>query len=207
MFVKNRSKRTYLFILSLVLAGVIVATVASPMPAQAHCDSEQGPVATAARKAVKTNNVNLILPYVKPEAEQELIAVFKTVLEVRKGGVEAQKLADQYFAETAVRLHRAGEGAPYTGLTDETTPEAILVADQALASGSFDKTYAYLDKVLKDGIQKKFDAVVEARQEAKRLGTVGANRERVEAELAFEKYIYEIWGLASGEQAGEGEAH
>ncbi|MGE5643534.1 MAG: DUF6448 family protein [Byssovorax cruenta] len=206
MFVKNRSKRTYLIILALVFAGVIAA-LASPIPAKAHCDSEQGPVATAARKALNTNNVNLILPYVKPEAEQELVAVFKTVVEVRKGGAQAQKLADQYFVETAVRLHRAGEGAPYAGLTDESTPEAILVADQALASGSVDKTYTYLDKILKEGIQKKYDVVVKARQEAKRLGTVDANRERVEAELAFEKYIYEIWGFASGEQLEEGGAH
>ena len=126
---------------------------------------------------------------------------------VRKGGAQAQKLADQYFVETAVRLHRTGEGAPYAGLTDEPTPEAILVADQALASGSVDKTYTYLDKILKEGIQKKYDVVVKARQEAKRLGTVDANRERVEAELAFEKYIYEIWGSASGEQLEEGGAH
>ena len=29
---------------------------------------------------------------------------------------EARELADRYFFETLVRIHRAGEGAPYTGL-------------------------------------------------------------------------------------------
>lgn len=35
---------------------------------------------------------------------------------VRAKGKEAQELADMYFFETLVRIHREGEGAPYTGL-------------------------------------------------------------------------------------------
>jgi hypothetical protein len=58
-------------------------------------------------------------------------------VQVRKLGGQAQKLADMYFFETLVRIHRAGEGASYTGLKPgaEIDP-AIAMADEALESGS-----------------------------------------------------------------------
>jgi hypothetical protein len=91
--------------------GVAAFTMSVYQPAQAHCDSEKDPVATAAHQALESGNVNLLLPYVQPEAERELIASFKQTREVRKTGGKTQALADQYFVETAIRLHRAGEGA------------------------------------------------------------------------------------------------
>lgn len=207
MFTQIRSKRSYLAALAVVFAGVVVAALATPRPAEAHCDSEKGPVATAAQHALEKNDVKLVLPYVKPEMENELVAAFKQAGEVRKAGGKAQELADRYFIETAVRLHREGEGAPYTGVTDETTPSAIVLADKAMATGSLDETYKLLDQEMRKGVQAKYQAVVEARKEADRLGTVEAHRERVEAELTFEKYIYELWGMAVGQAAGEAHSH
>jgi hypothetical protein len=208
MFTKNRSKRSYLAILSVLFVVVTIAALAIPQPAEAHCDSEQGPVATAAHQALEKGNVKLILPYVKPEAENELVAAFKQAREVRKAGGDAKELADRYFIETAVRLHREGEGAPYTGVTDEITPKAILVADKAMATGSLDETYKFLDDAMKKGIQEKYEAVVKAREAAKELGTVEAQRERAEAELIFEKYVYELFSLASAaEPPAEGHSH
>jgi hypothetical protein len=208
MFTKNRSVRSYLAILSVLFVVVAAAALAIPQPAEAHCDSEQGPVAIAAHQALEKGNVKLILPYVKPEAENELVAAFKQAREVRKAGGNAQELADRYFIETAIRLHREGEGAPYMGVTDETTPKAILVADKSMATGSLDETYNLLDQAMKKGLQEKYDAVVKARAEAKELGTVEAHRERVEAELIFEKYVYELFSLASAaEPPAEGHSH
>ncbi len=206
MFAKSRSTRSYLLFLAVLVSGVIVALLATPRPALAHCDSEKGPVAAAAVQALEKKNVNLVLPYVKPEAENELTAAFRQAAEVRQQGGKAKELADRYFIETAIRLHRTGEGAAYTGVTDETTPSAILIADKAMSSGSLDETYKFLDQEMQKGIQQKYQAVVEARKEAQRLGTVEAHRERVEAELTFEKYIYELWGMASGSGA-QAEAH
>ena len=123
MSTQNRSKRSYLAILAVIFVVVIVSALAIPKPAAAHCDSEKGPAATAAHQALEKNNVKLILPYVKPDAEIELTAAFKQALEVRKAGGKALELADRYFIETAVRLHREGEGAAYTGVTDEVTPK------------------------------------------------------------------------------------
>lgn len=208
MFTRNRSKRASLVILAILLIGVISTLLLTPQPVEAHCDSEGGPVATAARQALERGNVKLVLPYVKPEAETELTAAFKPSLEVWKAGGKSKELAERYFVETAVRLHRIGEGAPYTGVTDETTPKAILIADKAMATGSLDETYKLLDQEMKKGLQEKYEAVVKARKEAGRLGTVEAQRERVEAELTFEKYVYELFSLASAaEPPAEGHSH
>lgn len=208
MFAQKRSKRSSLVILAVLVVGVLISALAIPRPAQAHCDSEKGPVATAAHQALEKGNVKLILPYVKPESENELTAAFKQTLEVRKSGGKVMELADRYFIETAIRLHRAGEGAAYVGVTDEATPKAILVADKAMASGSLDETYKLLDQQIKAGIQEKYDAVVTARKNAEKLGTVEAHRERVEAELIFEKYIYELSTLATAaEPHAEGHTH
>ena len=81
-----------------------------------HRDTRDGPVVQAARKALETGNVNLILIWVPETAERELRDAFERTLKARKAGKDARDVADDWFFETAVRLHRAREGAPYTGL-------------------------------------------------------------------------------------------
>src|SRR5690606_2347636 len=85
-------------------------------PANAHCDGVDGPVATAAQRAVETGNVNLALPYAPASAEAEIITRFEEARRVRNRGRDARILADRAFVETVVRLHRIGEGASYNGL-------------------------------------------------------------------------------------------
>ncbi|HEY5913016.1 MAG TPA: DUF6448 family protein [Verrucomicrobiae bacterium] len=208
MFQQVRSKRSYLWSAIGIFAVVAIAALATPRPASAHCDSETGPVATAAHQALEKGNVKLILPYIQPASEPELTAAFQEALEVRKAGGKAMELADRYFIETAIRLHRQGEGAPYTGVTDEATPNAIRVADQAMTTGSLDGVYKLLDAEMKKGVEQKYAAVVAAREEAAKLGTVEAQRERVEAELVFEKYVYELWTtISAAAPHAEGHAH
>jgi hypothetical protein len=193
---------------ALVLIAVVVVALAPITSAQAHCDSRSGPVATAARTALETGDVTVILPYVQADAEAELTAAFERTLTVRELGGDAQALADEYFVETAVRLHRQGEGAPYTGLTDEETPEVITVADDSMTSGSLDSLYGYFDKLTRDGIAERYAHVVEAREHAAAEGTVAANRERAEAELGFELYVYGLYQAFAGETAhAEGGTH
>ena len=81
-----------------------------------HCDSMDGPVVTAAREALDKEDVKLVLPYVTASASADVRLAFDKVLRARKAGPDAREVADLYFYETVVRLHRAGEGAPYTGL-------------------------------------------------------------------------------------------
>jgi hypothetical protein len=177
---------------------VIVSGLAITQPAEAHCDSYNGPVVQAAQKALDTGNIKLIQPYVQKDAEAELLAAFNHTLAVRKLGGEAKTLADQFFFETAVRLHREGEGAPYTGLTDEPVPASILAADKAMKTGNLDAVTLLLNEAVEHGIAEKYEAVVAARAEAKKLGTMEALREQAEAELIFERYVYGLYTAASG---------
>ena len=187
----------YWLLLAITVGSLVLSR---PVPAQAHCDSINGPVVTAAQAALAQGDVDLVLPYVKPEYEAELVAAFQHALQVRQLGPEAKELADHYFFETAVRLHRAGEGAAYTGLKMETDHgPALTAADQALETGSLESVYATLDQAVQQGVAEKFEAVQMARLKATEEGTVTAQRERVEAELIFEKYVYELYNAALGQ--------
>ena len=114
------------------LAGVL----SFPGAALAHCDTLDGPVVSAARKALDSGNANLALVWVRKADEAEIRTAFQKARAVRKAGGEARDLADTYFFETLVRVHRAGEGAAYTGLKPAGKPEpSVAAADQAIATG------------------------------------------------------------------------
>jgi len=195
--------------LGLLLALALgVAVLVQPKPAEAHCDAVNGPVVTAAEAALAKGDVKLVLPYVKPDAEAELTAAFKQAQEVRKLGGSAGKLAETYFFETSVRLHRAGEGAAYTGLKYESDfGPALEAADKALVSNSITGVSELVDHAVAEGLSAKFRAVQDARKNATRLGTVESQRERAEAELLFEQYVLNLYNAATGLPAHvEGEA-
>lgn len=161
--------------------------------ASAHCDSAEGPVAGPARKALESGDVCLVLPFVKPAEEAELIAAFAQAMQVRAAGGAARDLADRYFAETAVRLHRQGEGASYTGLQPAAElPPALAAAEQALETGDLGDVFSRLDREIHHGVEERYQAVLAAREHESREGTVEAARARVEAEFTFEKYVLGI---------------
>jgi hypothetical protein len=111
-----------------------------------HCDSLDGPVVTAAARALQAGNVELILPYVHPDGEAEVRQAFARVLPLQAGGDGMGELADRWFSETVVRVHRAGEGAPYTGLKPAgLDPGPVLpLAEQAVATGDVQPVYELL---------------------------------------------------------------
>lgn len=158
--------------------------------AEAHCDSLDGPVATTAVRALATGNVNLVLPYAPAAAETEIGTVFAQALDVRAAGGKAKTLADRAFIETVVRLHRAGEGAPYTGVKPSGLDfgPAIPAAEQALESGDPSALEALLVEELRHAIRARF-AHTAAEQAATKTpethAAVEAARQRVSAELAF----------------------
>lgn len=189
--------------LSLAVVGLL-----KPSPAKAHCDSMNGPVVEAARSALDKENVKLILPYVQPAAEAELTAAFKHTLEVRSLGPEAQELADRFFFETAVRLHRIGEGATYDGLKEAADlGPALELAEAVVKGGDVHDVEELLIEAVREGTAAKFAAIETARAHAEEETSVAAQREAVEAELIFEKYVYELYNAALGESVhAEGEA-
>jgi len=102
------------FLLRLAAVGAI-CLVLSPRPAHAHCDTLDGPVVKDARIALESKDVTPVLKWIRLDKEGEIREAFQRTLTVRPLGPEARALADRFFFETLVRVHREGEGAPYTG--------------------------------------------------------------------------------------------
>ena len=154
----------------------------------AHCDTLDGPVVAAARKALNSGDVTPVLKWVATDDEQMIRAAFQKTLKVRKLGTQAQDLADMYFFETLVRIHRAGEGAPYTGLKPGTNIDpAVALADKALESGSVDKLVNILSDATTKGIRERFHRALKAKKHADE--SVAAGREFVESYVIFTHYV------------------
>ena len=100
----------------LVLIGVAGVLLFVSRDAIAHCDTMDGPVITEAKQALEKGEITPVLKWVKNEAEPEIKAAFQKAVAVRSKGADAKELADTYFFETLVRVHRVGEGAPYEGI-------------------------------------------------------------------------------------------
>lgn len=185
-------------IVMLVLGGLVM-----PAGAQAHCDAIDGPVATAALKALETKNVNLVLPYAPGAAEAEMTAAFQQAVIVRAKDAEAKALADRYFMETVVRLHRAGEKAPYTGLKPAGLDfgPAIPAAEKALESGSIEALMTLMSHEVEHGIAEHFKHALATKTASKEPATtagVEAARARVSAELEFIGYVERLYEATKG---------
>jgi hypothetical protein len=149
--------RTYLT----AAAMVAVAGLALPASAAAHCDSMDGPVVKAAQQALASRNVNVVLAWVRPQDEPAIREAFDRTLRVRIAGGDAAELADLWFFETLVRIHREGEGVAYTGLkpAGTGTPDGIAAADRALAQGSADALAKGIATHAAEALQAKFARV------------------------------------------------
>jgi hypothetical protein len=100
-----------------VVIAVFIATglFVQPAAAIAHCDALDGPVVKAAQRALDSGDIAGVLIWVQAADEAEIRDVYHRVRLVRAHGGNAKTLADRYFFETVVRVHRAGEGQPFTG--------------------------------------------------------------------------------------------
>ena len=163
--------------ISVILAGSVLA----------HCDTTGGPVIPEARAALEKGDVTPILKWIKKDNEAEIRAAFAKAVAVRSKGPEAKELADQYFLETLVRLHRAGEGAPYTGIKDEPVEPIVAMADKALVDGSADEMIKKMSGHMAAAVKEKFNKALEARKNKDK--SVEAGREFVEAYVTYMHYV------------------
>lgn len=163
----------------------------------AHCDTMNGPVVAAARQALASGDLTPVLKWIPQAAEAEIRAAFARTLQVRAAGPAARDLADSYFFETLVRVHRAGEGEPYTGLKPATEVDpAIAAADQALQRGSPDALIrAMTDKIAAE-IRKRFERVSRARKTADQ--SVEAGRQYVAAYVGLMHYLEQLDRAGTG---------
>ncbi len=187
-----------------ILPAVLLLLVAGN--SFAHCDSVNGPVITTAKAALDKGDVTPVLKWVAPEKEKEIRAAFQQALNVRKLTPEARELADNYFFETLVRVHREGEGAPYTGIKPAgyKVEEGIESADAAIDSGSLATAEAMLTRDMQSGLRARFAEVMAARKHAN--DSVEAGRHYVHAYVEFIHYVerlHESATTSAGHHAGE----
>lgn len=169
-----------------------------------HCDTMDGPVVTAAKKALETGNVNFILPWVPKKAEAELRKAFEKTIKARKLGKEAAEVADYWFFETAVRLHREGEGAPYTGLKPAGLDWGPVVprAEKAIDKGNPKEVIDFIVHTVEDELQRRFKHAMEKKKYD--VNDVDAAREYVHAMLGFVLYAHHLYtNIKGGEVHGE----
>jgi hypothetical protein len=94
-------------------------------------------------------------------------------------------VARRWFFETVVRLHRAGEGAPYTGLKPAglDVGPVILLAEKAAESGDSEAVYQLLA--------------------ADKDTSIAAGRAHVQAMLGFQIYTHQIYRKVHGDPRDE----
>jgi hypothetical protein len=188
------------------MAAVLVLCTgiwAVPAIAFGHCDTLDGPVIMTATAALEKGDVTPVLKWVKKENEGEIRELFRTTVVVRGKGPEAKELADRYFFETLVRIHRAGEGAPYTGLKPAGSIEpSVAAADKALESGSADDLVKLVTDAAAQGIRERFARTLETKKHADH--TVEAGRAFVAAYVDFTHYVERLHMDAV---AGSGHIH
>ena len=192
---KKKSVRTQLFLFAVIIAALTLGMYSF---AAAHCDTLDGPVIQDARKALEAKDVTPVLKWVKQKDEKIVRMSFAKALSA-KGKKNADAVENQFFA-TLVKIHRAGEGAPFTGLkpAGEVEP-AIAEADKALVSGSTDALVKLVTDDVAAGIRKRYEHAVETYKHKDE--SVEKGREFVEAYVEYTHYVERLHLDATGKGA------
>lgn len=181
-----------LFVVAVIILGNMEHLGLTTPFVFAHCDTLDGPVIAEARKALEIGDVTPVLKWVREDDEPIIKDAFESTMSVRKLGPEASEMADRYFFETLVRVHRMTEGAPYTGLKPAGTgvTPAEMAADEALEKGSVRKLAREMADKLEHEIKERFVSVQEKKKHAE--DSIEAGREYVEA---YVRYIHFVDGI------------
>jgi len=169
-----------------IVAGAFILML--PLTANAHCDTMDGPTVADGIKAMESNNINYVLKWVQPKYEQELTDKFNLSMQVKDLNPEAKELSEQYFFSELVRMHRAGEGAPFDGLKPHGTPidEKVLAADQSLVVGNLSPMAGLMEDDKMPELTKRFDHAMALKNYD--INDVAAGREYIEAYVQFFKF-------------------
>ena len=159
-----------------------------PSVTLAHCDTLDGPVVTDAKIALEKKNITPVLKWVTAENEGELKTAFNKALAARSLGKEAKEVADLYFFETLVRLHRTGEGAGFTGLKPAGALEpSVAAADKAIDTGSIDELAKELGKAADKAVRERYSKLmILAKHKDK---SVVAGREYVQSYVEYVHFV------------------
>lgn len=187
-----RSRIRFPRIATLLLAATLALAFATP--AFAHCDSLDGPVIADAQKALVQKDVTPVLKWVPANDEAEIRSAFNMALAVRGESETAKKVADNYFFETLVRVHRASEGAAFTGIKPAGSVEpAIAAADRALVSGNVNELAGELAAAIRSQVDERFATAYRHRQSADQ--SVEQGREYVASYVQFTHFVEAVHNL------------
>ncbi|WP_279342376.1 DUF6448 family protein [Geotalea sp. SG265] len=179
--------------------AVLVLVMAVCNHAGAHCDTLGGPVVQDARKALAARDVTPVLKWVQAKDEKQVKTSFARAMAAQ--GKKQQQAEEMKFFESMVRIHRAGEGAAFTGLKPAGTVEPVIaMADKALEQGSADGLITMVDGTVNKGIRERFQRVAEALKHKDE--NVAKGREYVAAYVDYTHYLERLQ-----QSAGETGAH
>lgn len=169
-------------------AVTLTLVVLWPTQVSAHCDTMDGPTARDGVKALESADLVYALKWVTPEGEAELRQIFDRALAARVLGAAAQEVADRWFLENLVRIHRAGEGEAFAGLHPAGVPidERVAAADRSIEEGDLRPLVGLVSAERWPELERRFAKVLERRDYDRH--DVDAGRSYVEAYVGFFKF-------------------
>lgn len=187
----------------LVVSAICLCLLLTPRFAAAHCDTMDGPVVQDARKALESKDVTPVLKWIQAKDEKNVKAAFKKALAVQ--GKKQRQAAEKRFFESLVKVHRAGEGAPFTGLKPAGEVEPVIVeADKALTVGSPDGLIKMVSDKVNQGVRQRYEKVAEAFKHKDE--SVQKGREYVAAYIEYTHYVERLQVDTEGHAAHHAEA-
>jgi hypothetical protein len=153
-------------------------------------DLGEGPVIKAARRALKTGNMNYVLVWVPEESEKKLKNLFEKTFCEQRAGKDGQNIAIGWYFETVSRLHCAGERALFTCMKNAGPDEStvILKAERAIETGDEKEIAEFVPKNYEDDFRHRFRDVMEKKNYA--MNNVTAGRVYVAAFIDFIRYLH-----------------
>ncbi len=137
-----------------------------------------------------------VLKWVSAKDGAPIRKAFDMTLAVRGESETAKTVADTYFFETLVRIHRATEGEDFTGLKPAGSADpAYATADRALVSGDITALADDVAGDVRKGIKERFTTVREKRQQAE--SSVEKGRAYVAAYVQYTHFIESAEQLVS----------
>ena len=169
-------------------AVTLTLVVLWPKKVSAHCDTMDGPTARDGKKALESADLAYALKWVTPAGEAELRQLFERALAARVLGAAAQEVADRWFLENLVRIHRAGEGEAFAGLQPAGVPidERVAAADRSIEDGDLRPLAGLVSAERWPELERRFAEVLQRRDYDRH--DVDAGRSYVEAYVNFFKF-------------------
>ena len=164
----------------------------------AHCDSYDGPVIKDALKALDQNNVELVLKWIEPQQEKEIIPLFHKTYRLKNQDKEVYAIVEKHFLETLVRLHREMEGASFTGLkpAGSMTP-LVEMADNSIAKNSVEDVVTTVTNHLEQVLRERYAEV--AKLSKTKDNSVEKGREYVHAYVQYTHTLEALEHILHGE--------